>query len=144
MLELDSVVVLADRGLEGDRAAARGKPGGKRHVTLIQAEHLPVIAALTGRDALSPALLRRNLAVAGINLTSLKKLRFAIGDEVILVGTGSCDPCAKMERVLGPGGFQAMRGHGGITARIERGGVIRVGDSVRSLGEPPDHSDDAD
>ena len=40
---------LADRGLQGDRSAAKASPaggGGRRQVTLIQAEHLPVIAAL--------------------------------------------------------------------------------------------------
>ena len=66
-------------------------------------------------------------------MLTLVKLRFAIGDEVILVGTGACAPCSKMEELIGVGAFQAMRGHGGITASIERGGTIRVGDVVRVL-----------
>jgi MOSC domain-containing protein YiiM len=125
MTVLDEVEAIADRGLVGDRY----KANGTRQVTLIQAEHLPVIGALVGREV-TPAIVRRNLVVRGINLLSLQKLRFAIGD-VILVGTSACAPCDKMEDALGTGGFQAMRGHGGICAKIERGGVIGRGDRVR-------------
>ena len=125
MTVLDEVETLADRGLVGDRY----KASGTRQVTLIQAEHLPVIGALVGREV-TPMIVRRNLVVRGINLLSLQKQRFAIGD-VILVGTSACAPCGKMEDALGVGGFQAMRGHGGICATIERGGVIHRGDRVR-------------
>jgi len=124
--------LLEDRGVDGDIIARSGRAGGKRQVTLVQAEHLPVIAALVSRSEVSPLLVRRNLVVSGINLLALVNLRFRIGADVILVGTGPCAPCGKMDEALGPGGFQAMRGHGGITARIERGGLISVGDVVRT------------
>jgi MOSC domain-containing protein YiiM len=132
MTELDAVEAVAGRGLVGD-VAARGRSGGNRQVTLVQEEHFAVLASMTGALEVEPQQLRRNLAIAGINLVALAKLRFAVGDEVVLVGTGACAPCQKLDETLGLGGFQAARGHGGITARIERGGVIRVGDSVRVL-----------
>ena len=109
-------------------------PGGpgRRQVTLIQAEHLPVIAALSGLDTVAPEQLRRNLLVSGISLLALKDRRFRIG-EVVLEGTGECHPCSRMEETLGPGGYNAVRGHGGLTARVIGGGTLRVGDMVTPL-----------
>ncbi len=122
------VEAIAGRGLAGDRYAA----GGKRAVTLIQAEHLAAIGGLLHAAAPDPASLRRNLVVSGINLLALRKRRFRIGD-AILEGTGSCDPCSRMEDTLGPGGWNAMRGHGGLTATIVAGGLIRIGDAVAAI-----------
>ena len=115
------------QGLRGDHAG--GSAGGKRQVTLIQAEHLPVIAALCGRQTLPPEGLRRNLLVSGINLLALKDRCFSVGG-VLFEGSGLCQPCSRMEASLGSGGYNAMRGHGGITARVQQGGVLRVGDAV--------------
>jgi MOSC domain-containing protein YiiM len=125
---LDEVEAVAGRGLAGDRHAA----GGKRAVTLIQAEHLAALGGMLGGRPPEPDVVRRNLVVSGINLLALRKRRFRVGDAV-LEGTGTCDPCSRMEDVLGPGGWNAMRGHGGITAAIVAGGVIRVGDAIRAL-----------
>ncbi len=121
------VEVIADHGLAGDHKASRA--GGKRQVTLIQREHLEVVAKLLGREAVDPALLRRNLVVSGINLLALRDERFRIGG-VLFEGTGLCEPCSRMEEVLGVGGYNAMRGHGGIIARVLEGGVIALGDGV--------------
>jgi MOSC domain-containing protein YiiM len=125
----DSALLIADTGIEGDHRALHG--GGKRQVTLIQQEHLGAIAALAGFESVDPALLRRNLVVSGISLAALKDRCFRIG-EAVLEGTGDCQPCSRMEENLGPGGYNAMRGHGGITARVLQGGRVRIGDPVQA------------
>lgn len=89
MLPAASAEATAGKGLAGDRY---GSGSGKRGITLIQAEHLPVIAALSGHPEILPATLRRNLVVSGIPLIALKGRRFRIGD-VLLEGTDPCDPC---------------------------------------------------
>jgi MOSC domain-containing protein YiiM len=126
MREVDSAEAVAGKGLRGDRY---GSGSGKRGITLIQAEHLPVIAALAGVETIPPATLRRNLLVSGIPLIALKGRRFRIG-EVLCEGTAPCDPCSRMELALGAGGYNAMRGHGGLCARILEGGALRIGDAV--------------
>ncbi|MEO0428542.1 MAG: MOSC domain-containing protein [Pseudomonadota bacterium] len=117
-------------GLEGDH---RSKPG-KRAITLIQAEHLAVIAALLGQNAVAPELLRRNIVVGGINLLGLRNRRFRIGSAV-LEGSGLCAPCSRMETALGHGGYTAVRGHGGITASVVLAGQVALGDSVAPIEE---------
>jgi len=126
MQAVHSAEAEAGEGLRGDRYAGGS---GKRGITLIQAEHLPVIAAMAGLDTVGPSLLRRNLVVSGIPLIALKGRLFRIG-EVLCEGTAPCDPCSRMELALGTGGFNAMRGHGGLCARIVESGIVRVGDAV--------------
>lgn len=116
--------VVTEDGLQGDHGRA-----GKRAVTLIQAEHLPVIAALVGREAVDPTLLRRNLVISGINLAALRGRPVRIGDVVLQI-TGPCAPCSRMEAALGHGGYNAMRGHGGWCADVVRPGEFALGDPV--------------
>ncbi|HMB55757.1 MAG TPA: MOSC domain-containing protein [Arenimonas sp.] len=131
MNEVLAVVAETGKGLIGDRY---NSASGKRGITLIQAEHLPVIATLAGHAEVAAKTLRRNLVVEGIPLIALKERRFRIG-EAVFFGTDSCDPCSRMEDALGPGGYNAMRGHGGLCARILEGGCIRVGDAVVVLDD---------
>jgi MOSC domain-containing protein YiiM len=127
MVELEAVRLEPNQGLEGDRF--KGRVGSARQVTLIQKEHLDVIAACLHRKSLSPVLLRRNLVVSGINLLALKDKTFRVG-EALLEYSGLCHPCSKMEKLLGVGGYNAMRGHGGIIAKVLEPGDVNVGDAV--------------
>ena len=128
---IEATVALAGIGLADDRLGQRGEAElSTRQVTLIQHEHLPLIAAFARSGPLDPVDLRRNIVVSGINLLTLKKARLRVGEAVLEI-VGPCAPCSRMEEVIGPGGYAAMRGHGGMTARILEGGAIRVGNVVR-------------
>lgn len=129
LIELDKVEAVVGNGLQGDRYAGRS---GKREVTLIQAEHITAIASLLHVDSVHPQQLRRNIVVSGINLVALKGKKFAIGDAVLEM-TGLCHPCSRMEEVFGDGGYNAVRNHGGITARVVSDGKIALGDAVSAM-----------
>ena len=125
MLFLKTVEAITQKGLAGDHFS--GSEGSKRQVTLIQQEHLGAIASFMQVKEVSAEMLRRNLVIQGINLLALKDKTFWVG-EVLLEYTGECHPCSRMEEILGEGGYNAVRGHGGITARILNGGTISLGD----------------
>ncbi len=126
------------QGLAGDH---RARPG-KRAVTLVQAEHLPVIRALSANDRASYPDLRRNLAVAGLNLLALRGRQIRLGEAILSI-TGPCAPCSRMEEALGHGGYAAVRGHGGVTAEVIRPGRIGVGNRVWPLFGELDSQDAA-
>lgn len=123
-----------EHGLVGDHY--RSRTNKARQVTLIQSEHLAAIAAYLGVSSIDPDRLRRNIVVSGINLHALKNQHFALGS-ALLVATGECHPCSRMEEALGPGGYNAVRGHGGITARIVRAGQVHLGDTITREDAPP-------
>lgn len=111
-------------GIEGDHSRA-----GKRAVTLIQAEHLPVISALLGGQQIEPRDLRRNILISGINLLALRKTHVEIGGCTLYIH-GPCPPCSRMEETFGPGGYSAVRGHGGVYAEVTSPGALSLHDSV--------------
>ncbi len=119
-----------DGGLLGDHYGGRS---GIRHLTLIQHEHVLAIASFLGMDVLDPAILRRNVVISRFNLHALRPGEgFRLGDAV-LEKTGECHPCGRMEHLLGPGGYQAVRGHGGITARVLSPGRFGIGDALAKV-----------
>lgn len=125
---VETVDVLAN-GLEGDHYAGRS---GNRSVTLIQAEHIEAITSLLHKKFIDPTELRRNIVISGINLLALKDREFKIGTAVLKM-TGLCHPCSRMEENLGEGGYNAVRGHGGINACVISPGNIKLKDKVEVI-----------
>lgn len=123
----NAVEARANFGLIGDYTSLTR--GGKRQVSLFQAEYLPVVASFLKDESLAYENFRRNIVISGLNLNILVNEQLSIGEALIEI-SGLCHPCAKLERNLGTGAYNALSGHGGITAKIVQTGQIRVGDAV--------------
>ncbi|MFT6387836.1 MAG: MOSC domain-containing protein YiiM [Cellvibrionaceae bacterium] len=132
MIIVDEVMAVEGLGLTGDRRC-EGSRGSARQATIISVEYIDSITRLLKKESIDPAILRRNLVVSGINLTALRHQCFQIGD-AIFAATALCHPCSRMEKALGKNGVAAMLGHGGLCAKIIRGGQIRINDDVFHLG----------
>jgi MOSC domain-containing protein YiiM len=133
LVGVPSATLLPGDGLVGDHYRGRQ---GSRQVTIIGVEDLAAIASYLGRDQVLPQELRRNLLVSGLNLAALKDRPFRIGT-ASLAYSGECHPCSRMEEILGTGGYNAVRGRGGITARVLAGGEIALGNAI-AVDQSPD------
>lgn len=129
MTVVETVELDTNAGVIGDHYSNPRR--GTRHVTLIQREDLIAIASYLSQDV-TPEQLRRNIVVSGLNLLALKDKQFRLGTAVLEM-TGECHPCSRMEETFGVGGYNAVRSHGGITARVLKSGTVRVGDALMAL-----------
>jgi hypothetical protein len=129
MTLVETAVVRAGRGLEGDRYFDGRGSFSNRHarghdLTLIEAE------ALEG--LLAPADARRNVVTRGIDLNALVGKRFLVG-EVECLGQRLCEPCALLEKLTERGILRALVHIGGLRADVLTDGTIRAGDPIRGL-----------
>ncbi|MFQ5843923.1 MAG: MOSC domain-containing protein [Planctomycetota bacterium] len=121
----DAVPAVADTGLEGDRNFGRG---GGRQLTIVSQEELEAAGEELG-IVIPPGATRRNVTVSGLKLPRKPGARIKLGSVLVEV-VEDCTPCTNMERCVGPGAEQALRGRAGVRARILDSGTITVGDPV--------------
>jgi len=125
MLEAEGARCVAGKGIEGDRFFG-WKPDYKGQITFFcheVYEELCQKLEVSGRD---PSVFRRNVVTCGIDLNSLIGQRFRF-QGILFEGTEEASPCYWMEEAFGEGAEEAMKGNGGLRARILEDGVLRVG-----------------
>jgi MOSC domain-containing protein YiiM len=130
---VEVVRAVPGHGLEGDRYfLGRGSmsrwPGAGRAVSLIEEEVIEAVGLEWGLD-LSDGRSRRNIVTASVALPELLGATFRIGT-ALFRGVRPCDPCGYLERRIGPGLVEALRGRGGLRADVVEEGVLCVGDLV--------------
>ena len=126
MEERSEIHCLAGRGIEGDRFLDY-KSGYKGQITFFAWETFQRLQTRFRVLDCSPAVFRRNVVTEGIDLPSLVGQEFAI-QGIRFEGTGEARPCYWMDKAFAPGAEEAMRGHGGLRARILDDGTLRRDD----------------
>ena len=137
---VERATAVARRGLEGDRYAkglgtfSRVDSGNVRELTLVDAEAVDHLRRASGAE-LDPGDLRRNLVVSGLDLPTLIGAQLRIGSVRIEV-TGTCPPCAHLDRLLALDSLGLLKGRGGLRARILEGGEL-VASAAVAISKPP-------
>lgn len=114
--EVPRVHCLAGRGIEGDRFFDF-KPDYKGQVTFFAWEEYERLCGLFTVHDKSPAAFRRNVITEGVDLNSLIGQEFEL-QGVKFRGSSECTPCEWMDEAFHPGAEEALRGVGGLRARI--------------------------
>ena len=138
MQSVRQVQAVQGHGLAGDRyflepgiTSENRKPD--QQITLIEVEAVEALAKEQGIE-ISPAEIRRNLVLRGIELNGLVDKKFKLG-EVLLRGMRLCEPCQYLAKKTQPEVLPGLLHRGGLRAEILNDGVIRVGDTLQVIQE---------
>lgn len=121
---LEEAVVVADKGLEGDRFFG-WKENYKGQVTFFSLEVWESLCAEFQVWDRGPEVFRRNIVVSGADLNSLIGQEFEV-QGVRFSGTAECSPCYWMDGAFHPGAEESLKGRGGLRARVLTSGVLRT------------------
>lgn len=129
---------LANRGLEGDRYAAKAgtftptdSTARGYDLTLIEAEVLDSLT-LPEAGSLGYAEARRNVVTRGISLNALVGRRFRIGT-VECLGQRLCEPCSHLERLTTKGALRGLIHRGGLRADVLTDGELTTGAVIETI-----------
>jgi MOSC domain-containing protein YiiM len=134
MVEVDSVECVAGKGLRGDRFFGY-KDNYKGQATFFSLEVYERLCEQMQITHGKPSEFRRNIIVRDVDLNALIGREFQV-QGVRFLGTQECSPCHWMNHAFAEGAEQALKGHGGLRARILTDGTLRS-----SLGNRPYDAD---
>ncbi len=127
---VDEVRCVAGKGIEGDRfyhfKPERFPDGYDGQVTFFAEETWWDVAGTLKVEGKGPEVFRRNVVTRGVELNELKGVEFSV-QGVKFLGVKEASPCQWMNEAFAPGALSAMKGRGGLRARVLTDGVLRVG-----------------
>lgn len=121
---VDTVECVAGAGLVGDRYF-KHKEDFKGQITFFDWAVYERIKQDFKLPELEAWIFRRNVLVSGVDLNSLIGQRFTL-QGIEFEGSEESRPCYWMNEAVGPGVEEAMKGCGGLRARILTDGALTV------------------
>lgn len=121
MFEIECV---AGRGIRGDRFFDY-KEDYKGQITFFSIQVFEDVCLTLGISGKCPGLTRRNVITSGVDLNLLIGQAFSV-QGLDFEGVCECKPCYWMDQAIGAGAERALRGRGGLRARILTSGILRV------------------
>lgn len=128
VIEVAELRCVAGRGIEGDRYFDH-LPDYKGQITFFADEVYQALTAQFGVGNKPPSVFRRNVVTRGVDLNTLVGVEFEL-QGVRFFGVEQCKPCYWMDRAFCPGAEAALKGRGGLRARILSSGSLRPGPRV--------------
>ena len=129
--ELDSIDVVANKGIVGDRHF-KDFNDPYCQLSLIESENIDYYNIKYGLNI--PYIdFRRNIVTSGIQLNELVGKKLKIGD-VELEGIDLCRPCKHLTEMLGePNLLKEFLRRGGLRCQILSSSKIKIGDKIQIL-----------
>jgi MOSC domain-containing protein YiiM len=121
--EVGQLECVAGRGLRGDRFFD-WKESYKGQITFFAWEVYEELRQRLGVTDRSPSVFRRNVITVGADLNTWIGVEFEI-QGVRFAGVEECRPCAWMNEAFAPGAEDALKGRGGLRARILTDGFLK-------------------
>ena len=131
MTEQTSIECVAGKGILGDRFFDF-KPNYKGQLTFFSLEVYQDLQRQFAVKSKPPSVFRRNVIVSGLDLNALIGRRFWLGG-IAFEGVEQASPCYWMNRAFCEGAEAALRGRGGLRARILSDGTLSLGRHAFSI-----------
>ena len=121
---MNEIRCVAGRGVAGDRFFDF-KKDYKGQITFFSGDVFDEVCRALNVGGKSAGVTRRNVITRGIDLNSLVGKRFEL-QGVTFEGVCECSPCHWMNDAIAPGAEEALRGRGGLRARILTDGLLNL------------------
>ena len=123
MVEVPEIECVAGKGIRGDRFFDF-KDDYKGQITFFAHETYERLCEELGESGRDPSVFRRNVITQGVDLNTLIGQEFEV-QGVRFMGTQEAAPCYWMNEAFAEGAEQALKGFGGLRARILNDGILR-------------------